>query len=252
MTTRDRLGLIGIAVLALLAAGWFVVVSPERKEASTAATQVSAAKKALAGAQTSVASATQARERYATAYASVVSLGKAVPPSDEVPSLIYQLARATNQKHVEFNSITTGSSGAGVAATSAPASATTAAASSAGFTQMPFTFIFNGSFDDLSHLFNKLDAATVRTTSGGLQVSGRLLTLQTVKLEHLGGQAQGSSSKELTGTISATAYVLPAGTGVTAGATPSSPASTAPTTASSTPSSGSKAAAPVATIGATR
>jgi hypothetical protein len=252
MTTRDRLGLIGIAVLALLAAGWFLFVSPERKQASAAATQVAAAKTALASAQGNVAAATQARERYASAYTSVVSLGKAVPPSDEVPSLIYQLARATNQKHVEFNSITSGSSGSGAAGASAPA-ATTAAASSAGFTQMPFTFIFNGGFDDLYHLFNSLDAATVRTTSGGLRVSGRLLTLQSVKLEHLGGEAQGGSSQELTGTISATAYVLPAGQAVTAGATPAAPAaSTAATSASSAPSSGSGSGAPVATIGPAR
>ncbi|HEX3434690.1 MAG TPA: hypothetical protein VHT25_11590 [Solirubrobacteraceae bacterium] len=251
MTTRDRLGLIGIAVLALLAAGWFLAVSPERKEASLAATQVAAAKTALVTAQGDVASATKARERYASAYASVVSLGKAVPPSDEVPSLIYQLARASNKKHVEFNSITSGSAGA--AGASAVPTAATAAAATAGFSQMPFTFIFNGGFDDLYHLFNSLDAATVRTTSGGLQVSGRLLTLQSVKLEHLGGEAQGGAGHELTGTISATAYVLPAGQAVTAGATPASPAAaTAPTTASSAPAPSSTPAAPVATIGAAR
>jgi hypothetical protein len=252
MTTRDRLGLIGIAVLAVLAAGWFLVVSPERKEASAAATQVAAAKTALASAQSNVASATQARERYSSAYASVVSLGKAVPPSDEVPSLIYQLARASNKKHVEFNSITSGSSGAGASGASAATTPATAAASSAGFSQMPFTFIFNGGFNDLYHLFKSLDAATVRTTSGGLQVSGRLLTLQTVKLEHVGGEAESGASQELTGTISATAYVLPAGQAVAAGATPAAPASTGATSAASAPSSGSSTAAPVATIGAAR
>ncbi len=47
---------------------------------------------------------------------------------------------------------------------------------------MPFTFVFNGSFVDLYHLFQQLDRFTVRTASGGLQVSGRLLTIQSVKL----------------------------------------------------------------------
>jgi Tfp pilus assembly protein PilO len=248
MTTRDRLGLIGIGILALLAVGWFLVVSPERKKASEAATQVTTAQAALASAEGSVASATQARERYSSAYSSIVSLGKAVPPSDEVPSLIYQLARATNQKHVEFNSITTGS-GSGASA-SAPAPAATAAAASAGLTQMPFTFIFNGSFDDLYHLFKTLNASTVKTSSGGLEVNGRLLTLQGVKLEHAAGTGPSSN---LTGTITATAYVLPAGQSVAAGASPSAPASSAPTTASSASSgSASSTAAPVATIGAPR
>ena len=146
-----------------------------------------------------------------------------------------------------------GSTAAGAAGASAAPTAATAAATTAGFSQMPFTFIFNGSFDDLYHLFNSLDAATVRTTSGDLQVSGRLLTLQRVKLEHLGGEAQGGAGQELTGTISATAYVLPAGQAVTAGATPAAPAaSTAATTASSSPSRSSTPAAPVATIGVAR
>ena len=47
---------------------------------------------------------------------------------------------------------------------------------------MPFTFVFNGSFFDLYHLFQQLDRFTVRTSSGSLQVSGRLLTIQGVKL----------------------------------------------------------------------
>jgi Type II secretion system (T2SS), protein M len=247
MTTRDRLGLIGIGILALLAVGWFLVVSPQRKEASTVATQVAAAQKALAAAQSDVSSATQARERYSAAYASVVKLGKAVPPSEEVPSLIYQLEHATKNRHVEFNSITAGG-GSGASTPSAPAAAATA-----GFTQMPFTFIFDGSFTDLYHVFNALNAATVRTTSGGLLVSGRLLTVQGVKLEHSGGVAQGSGSSDLTGTVTATAYVLPAGQGVTAGATASAPASTGATTAaSSAPGSSSSPAAPVATIGPAR
>ena len=47
---------------------------------------------------------------------------------------------------------------------------------------MPFTFVFNGSFFDLEHLFHQLNSFTERTSSGGLQVSGRLLTIQSVKL----------------------------------------------------------------------
>ena len=49
------------------------------------------------------------------------SLGKAVPASEEVPSLIYQLAQASNQKHVEFSSISTGANGAGASAPSSSA-----------------------------------------------------------------------------------------------------------------------------------
>jgi type II secretion system (T2SS) protein M len=255
VTARDRLVLVAISALAVLAAVWLLLVSPERKQASKLSGEVSAASAQLASVEGEAASARAAQQRYASAYASVVNLGKAVPASEEVPSLMYQLAQASNQRHVQFNSITTGGAGG---ASSAPAStATTAstAAASAGFTQMPFTFVFAGDFNDLSHLFRQLNAATVRTSSGGLQVSGRLLTLQSVKLEP--ANKEGASSRQLTGTISATAYVLPASQRLTGGATPSSPATTGATTSAATtsaagaPSAGSTPT-PAATIGAVR
>jgi Tfp pilus assembly protein PilO len=251
MTTRDRLALIGISSLALLAVVWLLLVSPERKQASQIEKQLGAANAQLASAEGEAANARVAQAHYAAAYASVVDLGKAVPPSEEVPSLIYQLAHASNQKHVEFSSIAT-STPAG--SSSSSASASTAAASAGGFTQMPFTFIFNGGFDDLYHLFLQLDKSTV-TTASGLQVSGRLLTLQGVKLEP---KAAGEKSAGLTGTITATAYVLPAGQSLTGGATPPTPtasgsAATTASSASPTSSSGSSGApAAVVTSGAVR
>ncbi len=254
MTTRDRLVLIGVMALALLAAVWLLLVSPERSKGSKLSSEVSAANVQLASAQGDAASAKAAQQRYSAAYSSVVSLGKAVPASEEVPSLMYQIAQATNEKHVQFNSITTGG-GVGSSSSASSAASTAVVAASAGFTQMPFTFVFGGSFNDLYHLFRQLNTATVRTSSGGLQVSGRLLTLQAVKLEPA---ATESSSKQLTGTITATAYVLPASQGLTAGATPTSPTTPASATsassapASSTPSSSGAAPAPAATIGAVR
>lgn len=235
MTTRDRLALIGISALAVLALVWLLLVSPERDQASKLSAQVSAASAQLATAESEAANAHSAQARYAAAYASVVNLGKAVPPSEEVPSLIYQLAQASNQKHVEFSSIT---SGAGASSGASSASAATPAAAAAGFTQMPFTFVFNGSFADLYHLFQQLNGATVRTTSGGLQVSGRLLTLQGVKLEPQ-QTATGKSGGSLTGTITATAYVLPSGVGLTGGSTSSAPASSSAATTASSGSGGS-------------
>ena len=128
-----------------------------------------------------------------------MSLGKAVPPGQEVPSLIYQLAQASNQKHVDFSSIV---SGAGAPRGSLdPRAPRDAAAALAGFTQMPFTFVFNGSFTDLYHLFQQLNRFTVRTASGGLQVSGRLLTIQSTKARRQRRRRQPGkgSAEQLTG-----------------------------------------------------
>lgn len=249
MTTRDRLALIGISALAVLAVVWLLLVAPERNQAAKLSTQVSQASAQLAAAESDAANARTAQTRYSAAYASVVDLGKAVPPSEEVPSLIYQLAQASNQKHVEFSSIATSSSSSSSA--SAPATSTAAsAAASAGFKQMPFTFVFNGSFSDLYRLFQQLDGATVRTASG-LQVSGRLLTLQGVKLEPRAGTSGGGL---LTGTITATAYVLGGGsTGGSASATPAASGTPASASGSSSSSAPSSTAAPaVVTAGSVR
>lgn len=258
MTNRDRLVLIGLVSLAILAAAWLLVVSPERKQASSLKAQVDAATAQLASAQGQVVHARADQARYGSAYASVVRLGKAVPAGQEVPSLVYQLAQASDRKNVDFSSITSGAGAAG-GAVSAPATAATApgataaaaGAATAGFTQMPFTFVFNGSFDDLYHLFQQLNGYTTRTTSGGLQVSGRLLTIQSTKLAPLtsGTSASGAqASEQLTGTITATAYVLPASQGLTGGATASSPAGASTAPVSSAGPAGSPSAPAVARV----
>jgi Tfp pilus assembly protein PilO len=232
MTGRDRIVLIGVVVLVLLGAGWILVVSPERKEASKLNEQVTTAKAELTSAEGKLSSARTAQSQYAAAYSSIVNLGKAVPPTQEVPSLIIQLAAATGQRNVEFSSI---SSGGGTSA-SAAAGATSAAATT--FTQMPFTFVFNGSFFDLEHLFHQLDSFAGTTPAGTIKVSGRLLTIQSVKLSPV--SAEGAGSGELSGSITASAYELPAGQGLTGTGTSAAPTGSA----TSTPSTATSPTAP--------
>jgi Tfp pilus assembly protein PilO len=244
MTGRDRIVVMVVCVLAVLGAAWVLVVSPERKQASKLDAQVSAAKAQLAGAEGQLDSARAAQAQYAAAYSSIVSLGKAVPAGQEVPSLIYQLSQATHQQNVEFASIATPA-----VATSPPVGASNAATAAASFSPMPFTFIFNGSFFSLEHLFKTLTGFTNRSSSDALQVKGRLLTIQSVKLApQIEGSTAGATKGKLSGTITATAYQLPAGQGVTGGATPSSPAGTGAAPASTTASSSAATAPAVARV----
>ncbi|HEY4812464.1 MAG TPA: type 4a pilus biogenesis protein PilO, partial [Solirubrobacteraceae bacterium] len=229
MTGRDRIVVIVVVLVAVLGAAWMLVVSPERKQASGLNAQVSAAQAQLASADSAVANARAAQSQYAAAYTSVVSLGKAVPPTQEVPALIDELAQATNRKDVQFASIATGGSSG-------------SAAVSSGFAELPFTLTFEGSYFDLEHLFNKLTSFAAPTTSGDLQVSGRLLTIESVKLAPAGTSttSKGAATK-LTGSVTATAYTLPAGQGLTGTASATSPtgattpAATTAAPASSTP-----------------
>jgi len=266
MTTRDRTVLMVIAVLGVLAAGWLLGVAPEREKAAKLGSEVGAAQQQLSTAQSQLSEAQGAQAQYSTAYASIVSLGKAVPADEEVPSLVYELDQASNQKSVEFTSIAAGTGGSSGGASSSSTSATATATASAGFTQMPFTFIFRGTFFDLYHLLGTVDGFTLNTTAG-VQVSGRLLTIQGIALERKqeggseapalakGGSLSSASAstagappgeERLTGTITATAYVLPPGQGLTGGATSAGPAgsSTSAVSGSGTSSSSSSPTAP--------
>jgi hypothetical protein len=241
MTTRDRLVITAVAVLVMLAAGWLLVVSPERKKATTLLGEVNTARTQLASAESQLANARAAQSRYSSAYASMVNLGKAVPAGREVPSLVFELAQASQGQHVDLSSIQYGSGGAGSSSASA---ASTAGSTLAGFSTMPFTFIFNGSFTDLYNLFQQLDHYTVRNASGHIKVRGRLLTIQSAKLTPLSSGA--AAGTQLTGTITATAYVLPAAQGLTGGATPSAPGG--PVAASSSTGGSSPATPAVARV----
>jgi Tfp pilus assembly protein PilO len=249
MTTRDRLFGLGLAAAAILAAMWFLLVSPERAKISGLNAEVASAQQALSAAQSKLSAARTSQASYQTDYASIVKLGEAVPPTPQVPSLVYELDQLSNSKDVDFASIS--ASGGSASATAAT-----------GFTALPFTFTFNGSFFDLYNLLNKLNGLAVQTSNGGVQITGRLLTIQSADLTASTGAAPSSTTGkttsaktsvsgngELTGTITATAYVLPAAQGLTAGATPAGPAgvtATTPQPAATSPSTSSPA--PAATI----
>ena len=217
MTRRDRLVLMGVVVFAIVGAAWLMVVSPQRKKAKEAAAEVASAQSKLSSARSQLGTARGAQAKYEASYARIVSLGKAVPSSQEVPSLIYELAQASKQKNVEFASISSTSSKPVASSSSSSSSSKSASspagspsgtppAAAAGFQQMPFTFVFNGSYSGLEHMLHQLSGFATRRTSGALKINGRLLTIQTVNLAPVA--LQGGSS-QLSATVTATAYSLP-------------------------------------------
>ena len=240
MTQRDRIVLIVAATLAILVAGWLMVVSPERKKASDLGTKVAAAQSALSSAEGELSNARAAQTQYASAYASIVE-----PRQSRARGRRSALADLPARTRVEQQErrIHVDLDGQRPAARAPPARRRARRPAGGTFTQMPFTFVFTGTFFDLEHLFEQLDRFTLRNASGSLQVSGRLLTIQSIKLTPLGtgGEKPGSGPSMLTGTITATAYILPASQGLTAGATPSSPAGASSATVSGSGSSSSPA-----------
>jgi Tfp pilus assembly protein PilO len=250
--SRDRIVLIALLGVGLLAGFWFAVLGPKRHEAKNLSAKVAAAQQRLAEAQAKARAAQQAKAGYQRDYATVLELGKAVPADDSVPSLLYQLESASRDARIRFNSIqasAAGSSGATAATTAAQVAAlgkeqngsgsspSTAAPSSsapaapagttvgaAGFPTMPFALAFEGSYDDLRHLVDTVNRF-VELRGPQIVVRGRLLQIDGISLTP---QAQGKSTR-VTATVNATAYLLPPDQGATNGATPPAPAGAAPT-----------------------
>jgi hypothetical protein len=240
MTTRDRIVLIAVIVGVVLVGGWLFVVSPERKQAAAVQAQVTTARSELETATTEAAGARAAERRYAAAYRSVVALGKAVPPTSEVPSLIVELEAAAGGSRVDFSSIAASAAGSTSAASSSAASAASPAA--AVFTPMPFTFVFKGTYTTLARLLGRIEGFVAAKPSGGIVAAGRLLTIQgaAIAIESSSSKPVGpGAAPALTATVTATAYVLPASVGLTGGATLSAPSAAS---AAGSSSSGSPAA----------
>lgn len=224
MTGRDRIVMIVLAALAILAVAWMLVVSPERKKANEVKAKVAAASSELTVARTKLSEAVADEKRYAAAYTSIVSLGQAVPAESEVSSLVYELDHASAHDRVNFEAITSGGSGSSGSSSSTAASALT---STGGFQQMPFDFTFTGTYKQLYELIGRLQGFTVSNPDGSVKVNGRLLSINGLKLVS-GSLSKSGREAELKAEVSATAYILPAGQSLASGASAGAPAGASP------------------------
>jgi type II secretory pathway pseudopilin PulG len=240
MTGRDRMVIVIVAIAAAIIGSWLLVIQPKRSQASKLGGQVKTEQSQLASAQAQVRDAEAAKSAFAGSYTAMARLGEAVPADDNVPSLIYQIQSAASASDVDFRDLTlNGGSSAAATGPAASASATQAATAAlppgatvgpAGFPIEPFTFTFHGNFFHLSQFLGRVQRFVVASNKN-VSVSGRLLTLNAISL---GSGPAGFP--QITASIAATAYLVPASQGALAGATPSGPGST------SVPTSGSPSA----------
>ena len=123
MTDRDKKIIFAIVPLLLLGAYWFFMLAPKRDEASKAAEQLSQAEGRRANADAQVKQLNGAKASFAEDYASVIRMGKAVPASVDMPSLLVQLDRAARGTGIKFQNIKMGQRTSAPGAAPAPAAA---------------------------------------------------------------------------------------------------------------------------------
>ena len=252
MSVRDRAIIAVVGLVVAILAPWLLVIQPKRDQATKLQSQIDAVQSQLAGVRTQLAAGNHARQAFASSYSALIRLGEAVPTDDNTPSLIYQLQSAAKSTGVNFQSLTFNAGQGGSTAPSAssnlalPKAKQAAVAASAatttlppgatigpaGFPIEPFTFTFEGNFFHLSDFVQRLQKFVVANNQK-LSVSGRLMTLNAITLSPNSG-----GFPEMTATINATTYLLPASQGLLNGATPAGPAtSTTQTVSNSSPSS---------------
>ena len=105
MSRRDSYILIAIALVGLVAAYWFLALSPKREEAAKLDKDIAAAQQQLdQSKQEKVTSRRRSSSSPACTRASA-GMGKAVPPDEDVPSLLVQLNHAAAKANVDFRSV---------------------------------------------------------------------------------------------------------------------------------------------------
>jgi Tfp pilus assembly protein PilO len=250
LTDRDRKILLALIPLALVAAYWFLLLAPKREESATIKEERTQAEAERDTAVQRLAGLTTAKRSFAKDYATVIYVGKSIPSSVDMPSLMVQLDRASRGTGIRFSSIKAGarSSGSAPAAAGAtdapssdsgaqPAANSAAAPKSSSLDSVPLDFEFNGSYFDLADFFHRMKRF-VRVANDQILVRGRLMTINSFTFE-----VPSAGSTALKASVHATVYLSPKSQGADAGASPSGPAATP---APSTPQTASSSSTPPA------
>lgn len=257
MKSSDRAVLLGLLILGLGAAFWFVALAPKRQEASDLEAKIADANAQIQASEATVAAAEVAREDYESNYRTVVTLGKAAPSDADTPSLLTQFQTLADRTGVSFRSLeltqngtaapatpaaetttdqnaaaASGGTATPAAAPAAPVATESTAASlplgasvgPAGLPVMPYALVFDGDFFEMADFLEALDGL-VSEDDRAIEVGGRLMTVNGFTMARPAGDANGPLQMKLT----VTTYVTPEDQGVTAGATPVAPAVGEPT-----------------------
>lgn len=232
-----------VGVLAVLAAGWFLLVAPKRADADTLNQQAATQTTANSGLQTQLALLKSQAKKLPLQQAKLAAVAAKIPDNPAEPALIRALDSAATAAGVELVSIAPGQptaavvpGAAGVVVPGASATAgTSTAAGAGGGTLQSISLSINvvGGYFQLEQFFNGLE-----NLSRATKVTGFVLTpgANPVKPGAATG-TQVADGKSITTTITAQVYMAagrPTAVAVTVPGQPVAPSAVAPTTVAST------------------
>jgi Tfp pilus assembly protein PilO len=153
-------GVVGVA--AVIAAGWMLVVSPERKKADDLAAQVTASQAELAQKRAELARPSAAVRVKAD---DLFRLSKALPGQVDAAGVLLDVDRVANGHGLEVWAVTP-----------------VAPVPTVDVLQAPFDVVLEGRFDDVSSFLRDM-RKLVAIKGGRLAVQGRVYTVDQVKLQ---------------------------------------------------------------------
>ena len=213
----NRTGKIGAMIAADLAVallGWFVLVSPQRHQATTTANSVNATQAEIQAAQSDAtalnrAAATPKETQPAIETADLYRLAKAMPASVDMPDLLLELDQVSRASGV---SVLTFSPGAATAVGT--------------YSVIPVNVTLTGDFYSLTDMLYRL-RRLVAVRDGALDATGRLFSVASVQLT-----PSSTGSKALSATVTVDAYSY--GTAAANGGVPIPPPTTITTSTDTT------------------
>jgi hypothetical protein len=223
-----KVGIVCAALFAVLAVGWFALISPKRAEAGKIEQQIDDTRALIAASQTGGSGAQVQPIRVADLF----KLSRAMPDRADIPSVLLQLSEIAAETGVTFQAIT-------------PHDPNQIGA----YQQIGIDLVFQGHFYDLSDFLYRL-RNLVGVHQGVLAATGRLFSVDAISFDE--GDLQFPQVKA---TLTVSAYVFGDGTFTVTPTAPAvdsgtTPTATTPATTSPQPSESDTTPIPAAPPGA--
>lgn len=160
MSQPMQFALAGLAIVAMAAAGWFLLVKPKRAEAAETTVEIASVRKEIADRR---AASTARQARVAVRTADLFKLAKVMPAEVDMAAILLELNQVASDAGIVFDAITP----------SVPVGAE-------GFRAIPIALVFHGNFYTLSDFLYRL-RQLVQVRDGELTATGQLFSVDTLR-----------------------------------------------------------------------
>jgi Tfp pilus assembly protein PilO len=190
-----------VVAVILIVAWYFLLLSPRVSEKSDLQSQIDSQQTALTTAQQEVVRLESYKKTAPQSRAEIVRLGKMLPQTEGIPSLIIELTRTADASGVDLTSIARGATAPGTP-----------------YGVQGVTIQVIGRFFDVEDFIYRLENY-VAFRNESFRVTGRLIDIANVTIQAGGAPATGGSTPPVTVSITLNAYLgaLPAAAPAAAG-----------------------------------